>query len=458
MTLSLQPRGGRTLLRHALAMALAAGLGGALLDAAPALAKDKEQAPAAPKISLSGKFAPVYQETVKKIEAAKARPDVVAAGAKYSAAADGASQKAAAAELAGLLGAERSQVQTAVAAATTPDDHYAAGQLELTLGQMSHDNTLTSQGLKDMIASGKDPADTGKFEFYVANFAYEDGNYPDAISAMEAAKAAGFQNDQLGIVLADSYIKNKQLDKGLPALQAAIDANKAAGQPVPASWYRVGVVSAYNAKMLDAALRFGMGLVSLDPTSKNWALVLEVLEAVGHYDSQEQLDLLRLMARTHSFAQKTDYLEYIQAADARRLPGEVLDVIAAGEAAGKLSPGDPSVADARAVAQAHVTADRASLPGLEHDARAPGATALVASAAADAMLSYGHAQDAVELYGIALGKPGVDAPRVLTRLGIAQTDAGDLAGAQATFAKVTGPRQPLAQLWSIYAQTKAQAK
>jgi Flp pilus assembly protein TadD len=49
----------------------------------------------------------------------------------------------------------------------------------------------------------------------------------------------------------------------------------------------------------------------------------------------------------------------------------------------------------------------------------------------------------------------VDTARVLTRLGIAQSDQGKAAEAQATFAKVQGPRKPMAQLWSAYAAQKA---
>ena len=62
------------------------------------------------------------------------------------------------------------------------------------------------------------------------------------------------------------------------------------------------------------------------------------------------------------------------------------------------------------------------------------------------------------MYQLALGKPGVDTPRVLTRMGIAQIDTGDYAGAKATFAKITGPRQPLGELWTVYADEKAAGK
>jgi hypothetical protein len=57
-----------------------------------------------------------------------------------------------------------------------------------------------------------------------------------------------------------------------------------------------------------------------------------------------------------------------------------------------------------------------------------------------------------------LSKPGGDAARLNTRLGIAQVDKGDYAGAQASFAKVQGPRKPMAQLWAAYAAQKAAGK
>jgi hypothetical protein len=75
--------------------------------------------------------------------------------------------------------------------------------------------------------------------------------------------------------------------------------------------------------------------------------------------------------------------------------------------------------------------------------------------AADALLSYGQAAKAAELYTIALGKPGVDTARAQLRLGIAQVDTGNYAAAQQSFAKVTGPRKAIAQLWAAYAAQKA---
>ena len=93
------------------------------------------------------------------------------------------------------------------------------------------------------------------------------------------------------------------------------------------------------------------------------------------------------------------------------------------------------------------------------DALSPKATVKTVIAAADALLSYGQGAKAAELYQIALTKPGTaDVNVLLNHLGIAQVYAGDYAGAQATLAKVDGKRKPLAQLWAIYAQSKAAGK
>jgi hypothetical protein len=198
-----------------------------------------------------------------------------------------------------------------------------------------------------------------------------------------------------------------------------------------------------------------MSLVQAYPSTENWSGAIVVVREIGKFPSQETLDLMRLMGRTNSYAEERDYIEYIQAADPRRLPGEALKVIEAGLAAGKLRAADTFVSEARGIASARVGADRASLVALERDARLPSATAATVGGAADAFLSYGESAKAADLFTIALAKPGAEQDRLQTRLGIAQADLGNYAGAQATFAKVGGSRKYLAQLWSIYAGLKA---
>ena len=463
------PLSGNLLSRSAMAAALAFGLvgGGAMLTP-PAAAATKP--PAAPKLSLSKPFQALAGPLSKALDEAKTRADVVAAKAKVDGAqaalqaargnaartAASAAREAAVAELGVTLAPQKAVLDTALAAATTVDDRYVGGQLTVTLGGLSMDQGLQRRGLSAMLDSGKvSPTDAPRLQYFVGSLAFEAKDYAAARTALHAAVGAGYHDNDADALLADAYITDNQVPQGLTLLTQAIDARKAAGGAAPANWYRRGLGAAYRAKLLDQATSFSMGLVQAYPTNENWAGAITILREIGKFPNQETLDLMRLMGRTNSYAEERDYIEYIQAADARRAPGEVLKIIQAGTTAGKLKASDIFVAESRTIATGRIAADQASLPTLERDARAAAATAVTVMAAGDAFLSYEQAAKAEALYTIALGKPGVDLPRVLTRLGIAQVDQGNYAAAQATFAKVEGPRKGIAQLWSIYAAQKA---
>ncbi len=461
----------RSILSRSLAGALAAVslAGTALVVATPALAA-KPKAPEAPKIKMSKTFQPLAAALSKGLEDAKKKPEVIAAQAKVAAGvealrtAQGNTARTAArgqrdtavAELGTTLIAEKTQLDGVFAGASTSDDKYIAGQLAVQLGGLAQDPATQRKGLAAMLDSGKTaPADAPRLQFYLGSISYDLKDYATARTAFTTAMAAGYREGDIEALLAESYISDNQVAQGLVVLNQAIDTRRAAGTPAPQGWYRRGLGAAYKAKILDQAGAFSMALVRDYPSSDNWAGAITVLREVGGYANQESLDLMRLMDRTGSWAEGRDYVEYIQAADSRRLPGEVVVVIDKGIAAGKLQMSDVFVSDNRSLAAGRIAADKASLPALERDARAANATGATVAAAADAFLSYGQAAKAVELYTIALGKPGVDVARATTRLGIAQADSGDYAGAAATFAKVEGPRKALAQLWGIYASQKA---
>lgn len=466
-----KPSFGASLVRPALGVAAGlAVLTGAALVAAPALAaQSAPKAPKPPKLPFSKPFQTAAGPVSKAIDDAKARPDVVAATNRVNAAqaalqsAQGnartqarANLDAAIAALGSTLSAEKAQLDAAFAAATTPDDRYMAGNLAVNLGGIAKDSKLQRRGLEAMIGSGKvAPADAPKLQYYLGQFAFDQKDYATARTALGAAVQAGFHENDADALLAEAYLSDNQVPQGLTMLKQAIDTRNATPNKAPAGWYRRGLGAAYKAQLVDKAAEFAMGLVSNYPTADNWAGAITVVREIGKYPPQETLDLMRLMDRTKSYAEERDYIEYIQAADARRLPGEVIRVLDTGKASGKLRANDPFVVEARTIASGRLAADRSSLPTLERDARAANASAVTTASAADAFLSYGEAAKAEALYTIALNKPGAEKDRVLTRLGIAQLDQGNSAGAQASFAKVQGPRRNIAQLWSIYAAQKA---
>lgn len=454
----------RTALGVALAVGVAAG------TASPIFAKDKDKPAEAPKLNPSKAFIPVYVAAKAAIEAGAKRPDVMAsrqaataaetelknAPSKSAKAAAQAKLDAAVTALGPLLAVEKATVDKAAATATTADDKVLTGELQLSLGELSMDSRIKRQGAQTKLDSGK-VAVTEKSKYYmvIGNLSMDLKEYAAARTAFQAASDAGAAPGEALVSLSDAYLKDNQPAAGLKALQ---DAVVKAGPAAQEGWIKYGVASAYRAKMPNEAAMFANELVNMFPSKENWSLAIAVVRDLNGFQGHDQIALLRLMQRTGSFSEERDYVEYVQALSKRGLPGEALKIIDQGVAAGLLKPADEFVSDARKEANARVTNDRASLPGQEREARGAAATAATVTAAADTFLSYDQPAKAEELYKIALAKPGVEAARVNLQLGIAQSDQGKWADAQASFAKVNDTRAPIAQLWSAYAKSKAAGK
>ncbi len=455
--------------RGAIALALVAASATVALPANAAKKEKEAAAPAASKIQMSKVFQPLAVAAQKSLDAAKIRPDVIAAQqalatstSTYNAAQGSAARKAALTQretaLAALLNtysAERTQVEALKGAATTPDDNFVAGQLLSGLGLAVQDMKIVRTGYEGMLVSGKYPAaDVPKLQNAIGSICYDLKDFACAVTQLDAALKAGYKGDTAEALLADSYIQQGQVQVGLDRLMSGIKARSASGTQAPQEWYRRGLSAAYKAKMLDQASAFSNALVEAYPTKENWAGAISILRLVAKYEVQERLDLMRLMQRTDSFSDTTDYFEFIQAADPRRLPSEVITVMNAGLAAGKLQRSDISVTEALAQANERVKTETPTLPSLEKSAMAPTATGNSISATADALMSYGQSAKAEALYRMALQKGGVDVQRVNTRIGITLFDQGKYAEAKAMFDGVTGIRQPMARLWSVYAAQK----
>lgn len=365
------------------------------------------------------------------------------------------------ADLKATLGGATAQLEAAEAAVKNPTDRLAAGQFAVQLGGYIGDNRMRERGIKNMLDSGLvEPARVSEFNFYLGNFAYANQEWPLAIEALGKAVQANYKEDAAAEMLADAYTQQGNPAGGLEALKGAVAARKAAGAAVPESWYKRANLIAYKAKLGPQAIDWSTMLVESDPTPFNWLGAGQLVREFGNFGKEESLDLGRLFLRTGALENEPrfverEYVDYIQNADPRRLPGEVVKVAEAGVAKGVLKMSDTFVSDALSQARGRIAADKASLPALEKDARAA-ADGRGAQATADAWLSYGDAAKAVEFYKLALSKGGaIDKDRSLTRLGIAQTDLGQYADAKATFQQVGGARAPLARLWAVYADKKA---
>jgi hypothetical protein len=438
--------------RATLGAALALGVASGALVSEPAFAAKPA---AGPKIEFSPGFAKAAADLDKTLGGAKGNAAVQQAAQAAQSATDPAAKAAAAAQVDAALGGAKAKLDAIRPAVSTPGDKLKFGNMLVAYASLVNDTSIQYEGLVMMLDSGALGEDiVGKVNWYAGVAAYQKRDYANAARYVQAAKDKGFADPQLDAVLNDSYKRSNNPAAALANAQRDIAAAKAAGTRPSEASIRTALQAAYDAKQVGPSTEYSVLLAQNYPSANAWNNSISVVRALSGYQSQEVLDLMRLMNRTNSYQQGQDYIEYIQAVDPRRLPGEAQNVIEAGLASGKLRANDPFITEARTIASSRVAADRASLPGLERDARGPKATAAVVSGAADAFLSYGDAAKAEAFYTIALTKPGVDSDRVLTRLGIAQVDQGKTAEAQASFAKIQGSRKAIGQLWSAYAAQK----
>lgn len=359
----------------------------------------------------------------------------------------------------------KASIAQAEALAKSNDDRYQTAAIKLNLSITSKDDALQGEAVNAMLDSGLTPADqVGQFSAAAAEHALAAKNYDLAISRAQAAIQANFRPEAVNVNLAQAYFgkagtANGSVEparglnaQGLAALKAAAEAMKAAGQQVPAQWYQIGVSRADAAKLPEVT-EWARMAYEAEPSGQNLRTLIRLFQRSNPaISNRENLDVLRLMAASDGMVFAGDFTEYAEMASKTGIYGEVKAAIDAGRAKGVLSGTQGSDVYQQAVAR--IAGDKATLGAAEADARR-GTNGKIAAATADAYLGYGDYAKAASLFEVARQKGGVDADEISTRMGIALTRSGNLAGAKAAFAAVQGgARKQIASLWLSYLTTK----
>ncbi|ABC63359.1 hypothetical protein [Erythrobacter litoralis] len=344
------------------------------------------------------------------------------------------------------------------AAVENEDDKFVFGNLNYIIGRDSNDMALQRKGVGLMLESGRTPAENvAQYTFLAGQLAYQEEDWAAARDFIKRAVDLGYNANDPEAIIAETYFNEGQHAAGLTYLGEIIAAKQAAGETVDEAWLRRGITVAYQNDVADQAINYSRMYAEMYPSQDSWGDAISIQRNLVDYDNQTSLDLLRLAKRVDAMRNARDYIDYIEFADFRRLPGEVKVIAEEGIQSGMLESGDVYVAEALNGARSRIASDQAELPSLERDAR-NGSSLPTVMAAGDAFLSYGQPAKAEEFYTKALTLPGVERDRMLTRLGIAQADQGKYAEAAETFAKIqTGPRANIARLWEIYVAQESEA-
>ena len=343
------------------------------------------------------------------------------------------------------------KIAAADAIATQPDEKYLVAAQRLDLATGASDKPGQRKAIDAMIASGSTVIQNmGQLKYFSGSLAYDAQDYAAALPALVEAERLGFKNDELQILIADAYFRNKQVAAGLPYVDKAIASYEAAGKKAPEAWYKRAASAAYNAKMSAEASKWTRAQVKAYPTAENWRSALVIYRDSGPRDGQLNLDVFRLMRQSKALAGERDYYELASLAAERGLVGEAKSVLDEGQATSAFPAGSKAIADIRSIVNPKLAADRASLATSERQA-GTAATGKLAAATGDAYLGYGDNAKALALYKTALAKGGVDTDAVNTRMGIALIRLGQKAEAKAAFAAVKpGPRAEIAAFWSLW--------
>lgn len=411
---------------HKLTLRVAAAmLAGATIVAAPAFAQDKPAA--APKYKFSK---PVQVLLAKAQEQQKAG------------------------DFPGMLATLN---EAAAYPTPTADDIFVIDQLTLNAAVLNKDNPLIEKQLNKLVASGRlSPADKATYLRQSGSLALQRKDYNAATVAFEQLIAADPTDADAIAGLAELYFAQKQVGKAVATLTQAIDAAAASGKPAPENWYKRRLAMAYDGKQTASIQPAAQGLVKTYPTPVNWRDAIVITQdGYGNVDDQTQLDFLRLQAATNSLNGERDFIEYADTALGKGYPGEAAYAINEGIRRNMLTASKPLVAELKKAADAKTTADKASLPGLEKEAKGNPKSAL---GTGDAYYGYGEFAKAAAMYKLAQGGAGLDPNTVNLRLGAALARSGDLAGAKAALEQVKGgPREGIAQYWLIFVGQGAKA-
>jgi len=356
------------------------------------------------------------------------------------------------------MAALRPQVEQLVQLAQSKDEKFFTGNVAYNVGGKLDDKQLQLTGMELMLEGEKVPADQiGRYNFIAYQLANGMDQFDKARRYLQASIDNNFSTETIGrsdlqIAMAESYFGAGETQQGLDYLEGAIADKKAAGEEVPAQWYRRGITVAYENKITPDLYEMVTAWIADYPTTANWRDAINLTRNLNTFEGGEILDLLRLSRRVEAMGDVSDYEYYVEAADARRLPKEVSDVIEEGYASGVVSRDNLYLAEALELAKGRIAADRADLPALETDAMASDAGLRLVSGAADAFLSYDDYAKAETFYEKALTMPGVEKNEAQLRLAIAKIELGKYDAALDLLTDIDGKRAPIAKLWMAYAR------
>jgi tetratricopeptide (TPR) repeat protein len=341
------------------------------------------------------------------------------------------------------------KVAAANAVASTANDHYVIGKLQMVAAVAANDNAGVAAGLDAVAASGyPDPQLEGYYVALGGRYA-EAKQFPQADAAFQKALALNPRDTEAMRLLGVSEFQAGQKAEAAGQFEKLIQASTAAGQKPSEDLYRLAVQSAFDAKSPEA-LTLSQQWVAAYPSPDSWENSIAVYRGVRQPDAESEVDLFRLLAATGALRKPNEYALYIERLGEKNNWNEARAALDAATSANVISATDPTYHNLVSIVRSRQPATAADLATAAKTAAS--GTALIGIG--DRYYAMGDYAQAVEAYRSAMGKPGVDAAIANLHIGMALARSGDKTGATAALNSVTGPRSDVAKYWLIYVNQK----
>jgi hypothetical protein len=357
---------------------------------------------------------------------------------------------------------------TVRAAIANEDDKNEAGVFAYDLGSKmnkSGDATLIAksaavriEGIDLVLASASTAAEIRPpYAFQKAAILYDGKDFPNAEKALIDAYNAGFRDNEIEILISNTFSQQKKLTEATTWLRTAIANNKAANRPVPSSWLAQG--GNYALKMRDnkGASGWFKDYLIAEKSPAAWHDALATFNASPELELIETLDIFRLMHLTNSLQFDQEYRGYIETIDSRRYPSESLRIIQEGINKNFVKP-TTSITQAMNEVKTLAATDATNASLSEASSR-KSANAYDSLLTGESYMNLRNFAKAQEMYELAISKgplrdrEGKDqTARVYLHLAMAKIFQGNYSGGKADLAKIpAGNRKNIAEYWGIYA-------
>lgn len=348
------------------------------------------------------------------------------------------------------LAAVRAKAAEAQAVATTKEDRYLIGQLQLKAGVTAKDNALAAAGLDAIAASGF--LDSGKVAQLYSSLgvdAYNGKQFAQAANLFQKAIALNPRDTESLGFLGEAQLAQGQKAEALATFQRAIQASASAGAKPREALYKRAVAVAYEARS-PAAAELARQWVLAYPNAESWRGAISVYQTTLKTDVEGTMDLLRLMRAAGGLTTPGHLAAYVDTLIEQSNFIEAQKALDEAIAAKRIDASNSQVQGLVAKLKGKPRVTEAELTAAGNTAQSGMALLRIG----DRFYGLGNYAKAAEFYRQAMAK-GADKNLANLRIGIALAGAGDKAGATAAFNAVGGPRSDIAKFWLLYLQSRA---